>query len=164
MSRPKPVIDQESQPYWDGAREHKLLVQRCAGCGQHVFYPRVYCPHCHGDELTWIQASGRGTVYSLTVVRRAAGPAFADDVPYVIGLIDLEEGVRLLSRIQVSDPDDARIGMAVQVAFEDFDDLSLPVFTPAGALWIWALGPRPRSSVRGLPAGSTRTCRRSGAF
>jgi hypothetical protein len=130
-SRPKPVIDQDSQPYWDGAREHKLLVQLCAGCGQHVFYPRALCPHCHGDELTWTQASGQGTVYSLTVVRRPAGPAFADDVPYVIGLIDLEEGVRLLSRLHVSDPADAHIGMRVRVAFDDHDDITLPVFVPA---------------------------------
>jgi uncharacterized OB-fold protein len=126
--RPLPAIDDESRPYWDAAREHRLLIQRCSACGEHVFYPRAACPHCHDARLEWVEASGRGTVYSFTVARRPAGPWFADKTPYVVALVELEEGPRLLGTLRV-EPEAARVGQRVRVAFEDAsDDVTLPVW------------------------------------
>ena len=126
--RPLPAIDDESRPYWEAAREHRLVVQRCGACGKHVFYARALCPHCHAEGLEWVEASGRGTVHSFTVARRPAGPWFADRVPYVVALVDLDEGVRMLGSLRV-EPDAARVGQRVRVGFEAAsDDVTLPVW------------------------------------
>lgn len=129
--RPLPVPDQDTRPYWEAARRHELLIQRCRTCGQHYFYPRPYCPHCLSANTEWVRASGRGTVYSYTVNYRPSTPALADRVPYVVALIDLVEGPRMMSNIVGCDPAEVRIGMAVEVTFEDVtDEISLPVFRP----------------------------------
>jgi Predicted nucleic-acid-binding protein containing a Zn-ribbon len=130
--RPLPAIDDESRPYWEAAREHRFVLQRCGACGKHVFYARALCPHCHAAELEWVEASGRGTIHSYTVARRPAGPAFADRVPYVCVLVDLEEGPRMLSNLIVDDVDSVRVGQPVRVAFEDVGEVTLPVFEPEG--------------------------------
>ncbi len=88
--RPLPVVDEESRPYWEAARAHRLALQRCSACGRHVFYARALCPHCHREALEWVPAAGTGVVYSFTVVHRPASEAFADRVPYVVALIDLD--------------------------------------------------------------------------
>jgi uncharacterized protein len=129
--RPLPAIDEESRPYWEAARSHQLALQRCGACGQYVFYARALCPHCHREALEWTFASGGGVVYSFTVVRRSPSQAFAALTPYVVALIDLDEGPRLLSRLQIEDPALARVGQRVTVTFEDLDDVTLPVFEPA---------------------------------
>ena len=126
--RPLPVIDDESRPYWEAARDHRLVLQRCGACGRHVFYPRALCPHCHSDALEWVPAAGTGVVHSFTVVHRPPSKAFADRVPYVVALSDLDEGPRLLSTLRVADPAQARIGQRVSVAFEDLGEVTLPVF------------------------------------
>jgi uncharacterized OB-fold protein len=128
--RPLPAIDDESRPYWEAAREGRLAIQRCGACGEHVFYARALCPHCHAGELEWVEASGRGTVHSFTVARRPAGPWFADKVPYVVALVDLEEGPRLLGTLRVA-PEEAHVGQRVRVGFEQAgDDVALPVWDP----------------------------------
>lgn len=130
MDRPLPVIDTDTAPFWQAARENKLLIQRCRACGEHVFYPRSICPHCHRLELDWVEVSGRGRIYSYTVARRPAGPAFVEAVPYVLVLVDLEEGPRMLSNLQVGDVDSVRIGQRVQAGFEQVnDEVTVPVFT-----------------------------------
>ena len=126
MSRPVPLIDEQSRPYWDAAREHRLVLQRCGACGRWLFYARALCPWCHAAGLTWEPASGRGVVYSFTVVHRAASEAFT--APYVVVLVDLDEGPRMLSMLRVDDPRRATIGARVHVAFEDLDEVTLPVF------------------------------------
>jgi hypothetical protein len=127
---PLPAIDADSQPFWDAARRGELLIQRCTSCGRWQFYPRLRCVRCAGD-VEWTAASGAGRVYSYTVVHRAAHEAFAAAVPYVVALIDLAEGPRMMSRLRVS-PDDARIGLEVRVAFERVtDEVTLPVFEAA---------------------------------
>jgi uncharacterized protein len=126
--RPLPAIDDESRPYWDAAREHRFVLQRCAACGEWVFYARALCPHCHAGDLAWTDASGRGTVYSFTVAHRPAAPWFADKTPYVVALIDLEEGPRMLSSLRVA-PGEVRVGQRVRVAFEEAsEEVTLPVF------------------------------------
>ena len=130
LSPPLPAIDADSQPFWDGARRGELLLQRCTSCGRWQFYPRPRCIHCGGD-VEWVSASGAGRVYSYTVVHRAAHEAFASNVPYVVALIDLAEGPRMMSRLRVP-PDDARIGLDVRVAFERIsDEVTLPIFEAA---------------------------------
>jgi hypothetical protein len=79
--KPLPVIDGESRPYWDALKQHRLTLKRCHDCGKHHFYPRVLCPHCHSDAVEWVDACGTGTIYSFTIARRPAGPAFKADTP-----------------------------------------------------------------------------------
>lgn len=124
--RPIPAIDEQSRPYWDAAREHRLLLQRCSGCDRYVFGARAVCPGCHASSLEWVPASGGGVVYSFTVVWRAASEAFV--APYVVALVDLDEGPRMLSTLRVADPGMAAIGARVRVAFEELDEVTLPVF------------------------------------
>jgi len=124
---PLPAIDADTQPFWDGAKRGELLIQRCTGCDRRQFYPRLRCVRC-GGAVEWIAASGEGRVYSYTIVHRAAHEAFAPLVPYVVALVDLVEGPRMMSRLRVA-PDAVRIGLGVRVAFERLsDEVTLPVF------------------------------------
>lgn len=130
--RPLPVPDALTAPYWDAAREHRLVMPRCSDCARFHFYPRTLCPHCSSPRLAWTDCSGRGEVYSFTVVHRAPGPAFAADVPYVVATVRLAEGPHLMTRLRNVEPQAVRIGMAVQVAFEAASaEITLPVFEPA---------------------------------
>jgi uncharacterized OB-fold protein len=127
-TRPLPVPDGDTKPYWDAAKEHRLTIQRCQNCHEAIFYPRSLCPHCMSDRIEWIAASGKGTIYSYTVVHQSPA-AFADIVPYVVALINLAEGVRLMSRVVDSAPADVKIGAPVEVVFEDVTpEISLPHF------------------------------------
>ena len=126
--KPAPAIDPDSAPYWEALNDDRLILKRCGGCGKAHFYPRELCPYCHSDDLTWIDASGRGAIYSFTVCRRPAGPAFADDVPYIVALVDLAEGPRMMTRID-GDPSTVAIGQHVTVRFErQSATLVLPFF------------------------------------
>ena len=123
--RPFPVPDRDSAPFWEGTRAGELRIQRCGDCGRHFFYPRALCPHCLSDQLEWVRASGRGTVHSFTVVHRTS-EEFIADLPFPVGLVDLDEGVRMMARLDVAEPE---VGMPVRVVFERVDDqLSLPHF------------------------------------
>jgi uncharacterized protein len=123
--RPFPVPDRDTAPFWEGARQGELRIQLCGSCGRHVFYPRAVCPHCLSDALEWVRASGRGTVYSFTVVHRTS-EEFRAEVPFPVGLVDLDEGVRMMARLDVADP---VVGMPVEVVFERVsEELSLPHF------------------------------------
>src|SRR5262245_47881569 len=90
--------DSESRRYWEGLARGELRIQRCTTCSRAVFYPRSLCPHCHAETLAWITASGKGTIYSYTVAHQAFG-VFAEQAPFIIAIIELEEGVRMMSRI-----------------------------------------------------------------
>lgn len=105
----------------------QFRIQHCDDCRKHVFYPRVICPHCASDRLGWVEPAGTGTVYSTTVVRRP------DDKggPYNVALIDLDEGVRLMSRVEKIAPESVRIGMRVQVHVAQLNGVAAPVFSPA---------------------------------
>ena len=130
-SKPLPKWTAWSRPFWEGARRHEVLIQRCGACGRAVFFPKVFCPHCLGRALGWERASGRGTIYSFTVVRNNPPSPFLGDVPFVVAIIELEEGVRLLSNVVECDPDALRCGQAVEVVFDDATpEVSLPKFRP----------------------------------
>ncbi len=120
--------DSDSRPYWEGLANGELRIQRCKTCAQAIFYPRAMCPHCHSDQLEWIVASGKGTIYTYTVAHQAFGP-FAADVPFVVALVELEEGVRMMSRVVDAPSERVTIGAAVSVTFESIgDELTLPYF------------------------------------
>lgn len=130
--KPLPTPTAVSQPFWDAAREHRLLIQRSKRTGKHVFYPRLVSPYGPVDELEWVQASGRGTVYSFTVARRPTAPQWADDGPYVIAIVELEEGARMTSNIVECDPGAVHIGMPVTAVFDDVTSaVTLVKFRPA---------------------------------
>ncbi len=127
-----PVGSPETAEYWAGCARHDLLIQRCTGCGAHQFYPRVLCTACSGRALEWVRASGRGRLRSYTIVRRAVSEAYAAEVPYVVALVALEEGPTMMSGVVGCKPEDVRIGMPVQVVFDDWAaGATIPNFTPA---------------------------------
>lgn len=127
--KPLPVIDSESRPYWDALKQHRLTLKRCQDCGKHHFYPRALCPHCHSDAVEWVEARGTGTIYSFTIARRPAGPAFKADTPYVVAVVELDEGARMMSNIVTDKVDAVRIGQHVSVQYEDVtEEVTLPKF------------------------------------
>jgi uncharacterized OB-fold protein len=131
IDRPLPQPSPLTQPYWDGARRHEVWIQRCDACRTHVFYPRYLCTACGRDTLSWVQASGQGRVFTYTVARRPTHPAFADRVPYVIAVVELQEGPKLTTNIVDVEPDVVHIDMPVIAAFEDVGDVTLVQFRPA---------------------------------
>lgn len=128
--RPYPVPDRDTAPFWEAASQGRLVLPRCQACRRFHFYPRAICPHCGSERLEWAPASGRGAVHSFTVVHRPP-PGFEDLAPYAVALVDLEEGVRMMTQITGCEPGAVRIGMAVEVAFRDGPrEMQLPFFTP----------------------------------
>jgi uncharacterized OB-fold protein len=131
VSKPVPVPDDISAPFFDGARQGRLMLQHCAACGMWSFPVRERCPHCFAAKLEWRAASGRGTLYTFAIMHQVMNPGFAGAVPYNIAQIDLEEGVRMTSNV-VGIPNAAlKIGMPLEAIFEDVDQgVSLPKFRP----------------------------------
>lgn len=124
-----PTSQPSTKPYWEGCKRHELLLQKCGQCGAQQFYPRSICTGCSSSSLDWVEASGRGTVLSWTIVRHPVSEAYADDIPYVIALIKLQEGPTMMSQIIDCDPESVHSGMQVQVSFQDWtDEVSMPVF------------------------------------
>jgi hypothetical protein len=135
----EPPVGAESGPFWDATREGRLVLQWCTACERAVFYPRSFCPHCGagGGGLEWRTASGSATVYAAGVETRpeAAGAAFSGGEPYCVALVDLDEGVRMMTNIVGCPPAEVYGGMAVEVTWEPLaDGRQLPLFRPvAGA-------------------------------
>ena len=130
--RPRPGITRDSAFWWEGVQTGKLLIQRCAGCGALRHPPRPMCPRCQSLDWDTVESSGKGVVYSFVVSHYPQVPAF--DYPLAIGLIELEEGTRLVSNVIDVDPADVHVGMPVEVVFEAVeDDWKLPLFRPSAA-------------------------------
>jgi Predicted nucleic-acid-binding protein containing a Zn-ribbon len=130
ISRPVPRPTAWSKPYWDAAREGRLVIQHCKQCSAKIMNPKQYCPVCLSDDLGWSESSGRGTVYSYSIQKRSAASPFVDKVPYVVAVVRLEEGVQMLSNIVGDGALSVQCGDAVRVAFEPVagSDIALPVF------------------------------------
>ncbi len=129
--KPVPVVAPWARPFWDAAREGRLILQHCKNCDRVIHYPRVACPHCSSTDLDWQPASGLGTIYSWTEVQSNAPSAFAGDVPYVVAVIRLAEGVHMLSNVIECDHDELVCDLPVEVVFERLnDEFSLPKFRP----------------------------------
>ncbi len=127
VKRPMPLVDSDNKTFWEGVKNQKLIIQHCDDCGKHIFYPRYLCPHCFSEKVSWIEASGKGRIYSYTVVHRNA-PPFKEETPYVVAIVLLEEGVRIVSRIK-GEREKVKIDAPVFVVFERIDEeLTLPYF------------------------------------
>jgi uncharacterized OB-fold protein len=128
-ARLAPSTTADTAFFWEGVKEHRLLIQRCSRCGALRHPPRPMCPACRALAWDVLEASGRGTVFSFVMPRHPPLPWF--DGTYIVALVDLDEGTRLVSNLVGVEPDDASIGMPVVVRFEEFDDgVVLPVFAP----------------------------------
>jgi hypothetical protein len=129
--KPVPVIDADSAPYWEGAKQNKLMVQKDRKSGKCFLYSRRLAPGVDDSQVEWVEAGGKGRIYSFTVAHAPAGPAFKDDVPYVIASIELDEGARVLANIVTDQPDSLAIGQRVEVLFDRVsDELTIPKFRP----------------------------------
>lgn len=129
--KPLPEASPEAQPYWDGLRAHELRIQRCNACGRGYFYPRPFCPRpgCHSRDVEWITAAGTGKLHSYVIAHRGH-PAFA--APYVIAVVELDEGGRMMTNIVGIDdpsPEQLPVDAEVEIVFNDVDDqITLPAF------------------------------------
>ena len=127
--KPVPRPDEESRWFWEACARHELYLQRCRNCGTLRFYPRALCPKCLSAATDYLRASGRGTVYTFTVTYQNQAPGFREELPYVLAWVELDEGPRLLTNVIGCAPDEVRIGMPVEVEFEDVGEaIALPKF------------------------------------
>ncbi len=160
--KPVPKPAPESVPYWEAAKRHELALPKCNACGKFWFPPSRSCPNCLAVDFDFKTVSGRGKVYSFVTFHRVYHPAFAGEVPYVVAIVELEEGPRLLSNIVGIKPDAVQCEMPVKVVFDDVaDDVSVPKFAPVSgahfafraAASAWAVSSLARAS-RTRPFGS----------
>lgn len=131
-----PTIDTASAPYWEAARRGQLLIAHCNSCSRLHHYPRPFCPHCWSENVTPIQASGAGTLYTYSTVYMNDLVPFRDRLPYVAAIVELAEGPRVMTAIEGTSPDRLYVDMAVTATFRPVDDQDpqspyLTVFTPA---------------------------------
>lgn len=127
--RPLPSPTDVSKPYWEGAARGDLLVQQCETCGRHQFYPRLFCTECLSNAMRWVKSQGQGTIYSYTVNHRGPSPYFKGRSPYVVALIDLDEGVRMMANVLDGPINAVKIGARVSVVFDSVSEsLALPQF------------------------------------
>ncbi len=131
-NKPIPAVTAELKPFFDAAKQHKLVVQRCSGCGAYRFPPRAICSTCLSQEAEWVPVSGEGEVFSFNVMHQIYHPGFAPEAPYAVVLIKLKEGAKMISNLTGVAPPDIKIGMPVKAVFETVsDDVTLPKFAPA---------------------------------
>ncbi len=131
-SRPLPRIDKDSEPYWASAHDHDLQLQRCTNCGHFRFYPSRACHYCQSLEFEWDEVSGKGEIYSFSILKRARGNPFEDLLPLTVVLVKLAEGPVMMSNLIDCPEDQVKIGLPVEIAYEDVDaEITLPVFRPA---------------------------------
>ena len=129
--KPVPIPDEASQPFYDGAREHRLMIQRCATCGVVMWPAKSRCDNCMQPTVNWVQASGKAALYSFALMHQVYHPGFASEVPYIIAQVDLEEGLRILTNLVGCSSSDLQIGMPLEVTFEAItDEVTLPKFRP----------------------------------
>lgn len=132
MTRIEPPITPLAEPFWEAARRQELVAQHCPTCDRFVWYPREACPGCLGSDLPWRALAGTGTIYTFNVMRKPGNPMMTDEVPYVVALVDLDEGLRMTTNLVGAEPEDVRCGQPVEVdwSVELSDGRRLPVFRP----------------------------------
>jgi len=132
-AKPLPHVTEETRPYWDSAKAHRLALQRCASCGRFRFPPTTFCPNCLSEASEWTPVSGRGSVYSFVIMHQVYDQAFKADVPYNVAAVELEEGPRLYSNLVGIANEAIRVGMPVRVVYDDVsEEITLVKFEPAG--------------------------------
>ncbi len=128
-SRPLPDTRNAGAKFWSAAAEGALLVPKCNACTRTFWHPRPRCPHCGSERVDWIRGSGKGTIHTYTVVRQSGDPYFKTKLPYAVAMIELDEGVRLMSNIVETPLEALRIGMRVEVVFEPSSEgMAIPLF------------------------------------
>ena len=133
MTPPLPVPDPVTKPFWESLKAHALQLQRCGACDRFIYYPRAVCPGCLSDDLAWSPVSGRGVVHAFTIPHRHPNKAFAAEVPYVVALIELDEGPRLLTTLVdvAPTPEAVQVGLPVEIVYDDVTpEITLPRFRP----------------------------------
>ncbi|MFH1480865.1 MAG: Zn-ribbon domain-containing OB-fold protein [Pseudomonadota bacterium] len=130
--KPLPRLNADSRPFWEGCRQHRLRFQRCSECAHVRWPPSIICPQCHSKETEWITASGKGRLYTYVVYHKAFHPGFANDLPYVVAVVELDEGPHLLTNMVGCNPGELHCDMLVEVLWEDItEEVSLPKFRPS---------------------------------
>jgi uncharacterized OB-fold protein len=120
-----------TRDFWKATKQNKLMIQHCKECNSNIFFPKKVCPECWSENLTWIEASGKAKVNTFTVMLDMVEPKFMKDLPYVLAMVDLPEGIRMTTRIVNCKPEDVAIDMDVEVLFDEVSaECSLPVFQP----------------------------------
>ena len=133
-SKPLPEFRPETKPYWESTKNHKLVIPRSKTTGEYFFYPRAVSP---GDDMThdieWVESSGKGKVWTFSIHHMGPSKAYKGDPPYVVALIELDEGVKMMSNVVDVDVNDVTVGMEVEVIFDDVtEEVTLPKFKPTG--------------------------------
>ena len=129
--KPLPQPNEITGPFWEASKNHELKLQRCGSCGGYRYPPGEICPHCRSNNLEWVKVSGRGKVYTWSVIHQVYHPAFAEEVPYALVAVELEEGPRMVTNLVGCPPEEISVDMPVAVTFEDVtDEISLPKFRP----------------------------------
>jgi hypothetical protein len=131
MTRPGPVPDEQSKPYWDSVAAHAMELQRCTRCETFRFYPTAVCPECFSTGFDWRPVSGRARLYSYSIVHKPVTEAFAEESPYVVALITLAEGPTMMTNLVEVPHEEIAIGMELRVGYRDFDGFTLPMALPA---------------------------------
>jgi len=119
MDKPYPIPTSTSKPFWDGLARHQVRIQQCRACQSWIVYPRVICPRCWAPDLDWKAIPGTGTLYTFTICRRPTHPLFADEVPQLLAVVQLDEGPCLTSTVVNVDEADIRVGMRLKPFFDD---------------------------------------------
>ncbi len=130
VTKPLPETQPWSERFWERTKQGKLLVQVCKDCNARIFYPRKACPKCWSRNLDWIEASGKATIFTFSTAYSMVEPKFMDELPYTIAYVDLDEGVRMMTRIVECEPQQISFGMKVEVVFHERGDFMLPYFRP----------------------------------
>ncbi len=131
-SKPLPHLDEENRPWWEALKRHELYLQKCRVCGDVRYYPRALCTDCMSSQVQWIKCSGRATVYTFTTTYQNQAPGFRESLPYIMAYVELEEGVKMLTNLVDCPPEQAKIGMPVEVVFDDVTPaVTLAKFRPA---------------------------------
>ncbi len=131
-AKPLPHLDEENRPWWEALKRHELYLQKCRDCGALRYYPRAQCPECLSPRTEWVRASGRGKVYTFTVTWQNQAAGFRESIPYVMAYVQLDEGPKMLTNIIDCGPEQVKIGMPVEVVYEDVTaEVTLAKFRPA---------------------------------
>jgi uncharacterized OB-fold protein len=130
--KPLPSIDEETRPWWEALQRHELYVQKCRDCGDLRYHPRAQCTNCLSPRTEWLRCSGRGKVYTFTATYQNPGAGFRESLPYIMAWVELDEGVKMLTNLVECRPEEAKIGMPVEVVYEDVTpQVTLAKFRPA---------------------------------
>ena len=128
--KPQPRITKCAAPYWQHAKDEKLVLPYCGECEASFYYPRLWCPTCFNQDISWKQLSGKGKVYSYSIIYQSPLPSYQGDLPYVLAIIELDEGPHMMANVLNCDVDTVSVDMAVEVLFEDRGDMKIPQFQP----------------------------------